>query len=196
MFVSTRVAVALLTVAIAQGMQQPPGGPTGPTPIDRLNEILAQRKWNQKRTTNAQRKAAAARAKAAREMLAARRLGQKSANTRSAAAEGGNLAVSVPGGTPDYFGLYSNWANSPRLTKFVDTLPRLGVANNLGQMLPVAVADTVSYPGSDYYEISAVEYSEKMHSELPPTRLRGYVQTNRGTNTAACGGSTPLHGGA
>jgi len=29
---------------------------------------------------------------------------------------------------------------------------------------------------ADYYEIALVEYEEKMHSDLPPTRLRGYVQ--------------------
>ena len=28
----------------------------------------------------------------------------------------------------------------------------------------------------DYYEIALVEYAEKMHSDLPPTKLRGYVQ--------------------
>ena len=46
------------------------------------------------------------------------------------------------------------------LRKFVDGLPGLGpsAANNLGQYLPVAVADTASYPGSDYYEIALVEY--------------------------------------
>ena len=40
------------------------------------------------------------------------------------------------------------------LRKFVDTLPGLGVPNNLGQYIPVAVADKTTYPGSDYYELS------------------------------------------
>jgi len=64
------------------------------------------------------------------------------------------------------------------IRKFVDSLPGLGAggANNLGQYIPVAVADTTTYPGSDYYEIALVEYEEKMHSDLPPTKLRGYVQ--------------------
>ena len=76
------------------------------------------------------------------------------------------------------------------LLKFVDSLPGLGPAgaNNLGQYIPVGVADTESYPqvsapgapeykpASDYYEIALVEYEEKMHSDLLPTRLRGYVQ--------------------
>jgi len=30
--------------------------------------------------------------------------------------------------------------------------------------------------GCDYYEIALVEYSQKMHTDLPNTRLRGYVQ--------------------
>ncbi len=62
--------------------------------------------------------------------------------------------------------------------KFVDGLPGLGPtqANNLGQYIPVAEADTTTYPGSDYYEIAVVEYEEQMHSDLPPTKLRGYVQ--------------------
>ncbi len=64
------------------------------------------------------------------------------------------------------------------LRKFVDGLPGLGPtqANNLGQYIPVATPDTTTYPGSDYYEIAVVEYEEKMHSDLPPTKLRGYVQ--------------------
>ncbi len=72
------------------------------------------------------------------------------------------------------------------IRKFVDTLPGLGVAgaNNLGKFIPIAVADTVSYPGSDYYEIGLVQYTEKLHSDLPPTTLRGYVQLNDPGNPA------------
>jgi FtsP/CotA-like multicopper oxidase with cupredoxin domain/fibronectin type 3 domain-containing protein len=71
-----------------------------------------------------------------------------------------------------------NYANTPTLRKFVDRLPGLGAAaaNNLGQYIPVAVADTTTFPGSAYYEIALVEYTEQMHSDLGPTRLRGYVQ--------------------
>jgi FtsP/CotA-like multicopper oxidase with cupredoxin domain len=62
------------------------------------------------------------------------------------------------------------------MKKFVDTLPGLGsgAANNLGQYIPVAVPDTTTYPGSDYYIIELGEYTEQMHSDLPPTTLRGY----------------------
>jgi FtsP/CotA-like multicopper oxidase with cupredoxin domain len=83
---------------------------------------------------------------------------------------------------PDYF-LTPNWANSPPLPKFVDNLAGLTAAgaNNLGQYMPVANPDNVTYPGCDYYEIGLVEYSEKLHSNLPPTRLRGYYQKNLGS---------------
>jgi FtsP/CotA-like multicopper oxidase with cupredoxin domain len=68
------------------------------------------------------------------------------------------------------------------LRKFVDGVPGLTAAgaNNLGQYIPLAVPNVAgykSYPGSNYYEIAVVEYTEKMHSDLPKaTTLRGYVQ--------------------
>ena len=67
---------------------------------------------------------------------------------------------------------------TPGLKKFVDTLPGLGpaAANNLGQYIPIAVPDTTTYPGTDYYEIGLVQYRMKFHSNLPATLLRGYVQ--------------------
>jgi len=94
--------------------------------------------------------------------------------------------VPSQGGVPDYFGS-PNWAFSPPLRKFVDTLPGLGSANknNLNQFIPVAVPDTTTYPGSDYYEIGLVQYQEQMHSDLPPTTLRGYVQLNDPANPAS-----------
>ncbi len=74
--------------------------------------------------------------------------------------------------------LSTHEAFSGGIRKFVDTLPGLtpAGANNLGQYIPVAQADIAAYPGSDYYEIAVVQYQEKMHSDLPPTTLRGYVQ--------------------
>ena len=91
-----------------------------------------------------------------------------------------------PLATPDYFGSTGNWANSPLLRKFVDALPGVGpaAANDLGQYIPVAVPDTITYPGSDYYEIAVRQYSERLHSDLPATRLRGYVQLNAGTDAS------------
>lgn len=107
----------------------------------------------------------------------------------------------MDGVVPHYFGPYPNYATSqlPIVTydsngsivsvtggirKFVDSLPGLGEANanNLGQYMPIAVPDKVTYPGSDYYEIAVVEFEEKMHSDLNPTKLRGYVQLETTVN--------------
>lgn len=96
-------------------------------------------------------------------------------------------------------------AVSGGIRKFVDTLPGLGDANanNLGQYIPVAIPDQSTYEGSDYYEIAVVQYSEKMHSDLPPTMLRGYVQLSTAvvpgqqvelSNTLLDGSSVPITG--
>ena len=75
-----------------------------------------------------------------------------------------------------------NYANSPNLRKFVNTLPGLGYAqrNEIGMYIPVAEADTTTYPGSDYYEIALREYKKQLHPDLPAagTLLRGYAQIN------------------
>lgn len=73
------------------------------------------------------------------------------------------------------------------LRKFVDGLPQLTSAgkNNLNQYIPIAVADTSSYPGTDYYEIAVVQYREQMHSDLPATLLRGYVQLETAVNAGS-----------
>jgi FtsP/CotA-like multicopper oxidase with cupredoxin domain len=67
---------------------------------------------------------------------------------------------------------------TPGLKKFVDTLPGLGptATNNLGEYIPVAVPDTTTYPGTDYYEIGLVQYRHKFHTDVPATLVRGYVQ--------------------
>ena len=72
------------------------------------------------------------------------------------------------------------------MRKFVNELPGLGAgaANNLGQYIPVAVPDTTTYPGTDYYIIELVEYTEQMHSDLPPTTLRGYRQAGGPANVS------------
>ena len=86
-----------------------------------------------------------------------------------------------------------NFAYSPNIRKFINGLPGLGAAgcalgnplgtgtcneNNLGQYIPVAVPDTVTFPDADYYVIGATQYSLKLHSDLPATTLRGYRQEN------------------
>ncbi|HOE35772.1 MAG: multicopper oxidase domain-containing protein [Chloroflexi bacterium] len=66
------------------------------------------------------------------------------------------------------------------IRKFIDSLPGLGPenANNLGQFLPVAVPDTTTFPGSDYYEIELGKFTHQFNSDLPPTTVLGYRQTN------------------
>ncbi len=106
----------------------------------------------------------------------------------SAPVAGGTITLDAAGGFPVYpqARTYSIAASvnvagttiTGGIRKFVDNVALLGPdgANNLGQYIPVAVADTTTYSGSDYYEIALVEFNEKMHSDLPPTRHRGYVQ--------------------
>ncbi len=90
--------------------------------------------------------------------------------TASVAVKGAVTVVNVTAAGAGYL--------TPGLKKFVDTLPGLGPtgANDLGQYIPVAVPDTTTYPGSDYYEIAVVQYRMKFHRDLPATLLRGYVQ--------------------
>ncbi|MBF0485087.1 MAG: fibronectin type III domain-containing protein, partial [Candidatus Omnitrophica bacterium] len=83
----------------------------------------------------------------------------------------------APGGMPDYIGgVYPNYANTPVIRKFVDSLPGLGFANrnNLGNYIPIAVANTTAYPGSNYYQIGLTDYTQQVHSDLPATKFRGY----------------------
>ncbi len=73
------------------------------------------------------------------------------------------------------------------LRKFVDSLPGVGLpnANNLGQYIPLAVPDTTTFPGSDYYRIGIMEYTERVHTDLAKaTKFRGYYDK---------GGAQPSH---
>jgi len=203
LIVSGMIVLSLLPALNAQNTSKKasrkPMTTVSPADMPRMRQI-----------TNAQRKAAAARA-------AQRRAQQKKTapaavhpnaqiGAKTNAGVTPNLAgsgVSAPAGpalTLDqiYFGTSPNYANSPLpqtddlgnviagtgIRKFVDTLPGLNSPNNLQQQIPVAVPDTTTFPGSDYYEIGLVEYFEKMHSDLPPTQLRGYVQLNAPTAMA------------
>jgi FtsP/CotA-like multicopper oxidase with cupredoxin domain len=62
------------------------------------------------------------------------------------------------------------------MRKFVDAMPDLK-AN-------LAVADITSFPGSDFYAIGLVEYTQPLHADLPPTKLRGYCQLAAPSYTA------------
>jgi FtsP/CotA-like multicopper oxidase with cupredoxin domain len=136
----------------------------------------------------------------------------------SATPSGGTFYANSPLGfwhytqNPDLGTYTSAQSNSGTpIRKFVDSLPGLGLpgcnpalppgtpgscnANNLGQYIPIANADTLTYPGSDYYVIGLKDYRRKMHSDLPlttdplgtGTKLRGYYQINNGN---AFGGIT------
>lgn len=87
-----------------------------------------------------------------------------------------SAAACAPGRT---VGTY--YANSPILPKFVDPLPGLMAPTDAAAPntphIPLALPDTSTYPGSHYYVMGVVEYSQQMHSSLPKeTTLRGYVQ--------------------
>ncbi|WP_425412523.1 hypothetical protein [Micromonospora mirobrigensis] len=111
-----------------------------------------------------------------------------------------------PTAAPRLFGPVPNWALSPLpapdgagrvrpgtgIRKFVDPLPVPALrpdpdgptGETDGARLPVAVPDTITWPGCDYYEIAVQEYAHRLHADLPATRLRGYRQLNLGTDPA------------
>ncbi|MGA2936983.1 MAG: hypothetical protein ABSF52_07785 [Syntrophobacteraceae bacterium] len=94
-----------------------------------------------------------------------------------------------------------NYAYSPPIQKFTDTLPGLGIANksttpsntgmSTGAYIPVATPDKTVYAtafnnsADDYYELTENEYTQVLHSGMPPTLLRGYAQTNTTDTTVA-----------
>ncbi len=93
-------------------------------------------------------------------------------------------------------------AVSGGIHKFVDGLPGLtpAGANNLGQYIPLATPEPCTFSGqaADCYTIALVEYSEKMHSDLPATPLRGYVQLSTAgtiTLTNPSGSAIPMPAG-
>jgi spore coat protein A len=70
------------------------------------------------------------------------------------------------------------FSQSPILRKFISPLPGLGATG-----IPLASADTKSVPGVDLYNLSAVQYQQLMHPDLPnPTTLWGYMDQASGKN--------------
>jgi FtsP/CotA-like multicopper oxidase with cupredoxin domain len=238
------IMIAALTFAGGDGLRAQSGG-------------AGARQQPMPKMTNAQRRAAADRAKAARAAKAVTTTSRLSTSALVAAA-----VAPLPGGTPDYFGPYSNYANSPLPSgpmtitiasggAFYSAVPVVTIADVVGvgptvtttatvvggaitaiaappgnyaapvitiadttgsgasasatitpiagglrkfiDALPdlkglIATPDVVTYPGSDYYEVELVDYTNwSFHSDLGTTKLRGYRQTNFGTDTAACG---------
>jgi FtsP/CotA-like multicopper oxidase with cupredoxin domain len=252
-----RIALALAVAGLCWGTSQGIGAQTKGTPEEQAQKM--------RRMTPAERKAAAARAKEIRAAAAKKATRQTTVSgfATSLAAPLDAAIAPTPGGTPDYFGSYSNWANSPLpvgpiaaititaggegysaaptvsisdvygvgptvtttavvvgggiraitvpsgnyagpivtisdatgagatasatitptsggMRKFIDSVPDLKSF--------IATPDIVTYPGSDYYEIELVDYTNwSFHTDLSalgPTKLRGYRQTNNGTNVA------------
>jgi FtsP/CotA-like multicopper oxidase with cupredoxin domain len=93
---------------------------------------------------------------------------------------GANASATVAGGVVTGVTVTSSGSGYGGIRKFVDSLAGLGAgsANDLGQYIPVAVPDTTTFPGSDYYEIEVMQYTEQLSSDLPATTLRGYHQFN------------------
>ena len=167
--------------------------------------ILAQKnkpgKMGQMRTTTqAERKAARIRKGPQKKGVSLKFAGVNPATAKLSPLATGAPALATlaaPLAEPDYFGV-ANYANSPLpvisstgaitggIRKFVDTLPGIcGVSpwgsagtNELGQCIPLAQADTTTFPGSDFYKIGLEEYSRQLHSDLPATNLRGYYDAN------------------
>ena len=175
-FAAFILAVALLLGAAPKVFAESPADKSAVSTEAQLRAKVA--RITGTRVTQKQRETAAARMRIMRGLVSA----TPESSMRSVA----SASAPGPGGIPDYFGSTPNWAYSPPLRKFVDGLPGLGAgkANNLGQYIPVANPDTMTYPGSDYYEIELRQYTEKLHSDLPATTLRGYVQVNKGTDAA------------
>ncbi|MFN7958117.1 MAG: multicopper oxidase domain-containing protein [Holophagaceae bacterium] len=146
-----------------------------------------------RRTLALARQAAAERAKPAREAAKAARATKTKAQAMVQTTKLPQGYIAPPGimnplGTPDYMGgVVPNYANSPLIRKFVDTLPGLGAANanNLGTYIPIAIPDTTTYPGSDYYKIGVVNFTHQFNSDLPATHLRGYKDLNPAADGAA-----------
>lgn len=63
------------------------------------------------------------------------------------------------------------------ITKFAATLPALGPggANNLGNYIPVLSPNKTKFPGTDYYEIVARQFTQQLHPSLPATTFWGYA---------------------
>ncbi|MCZ7357555.1 MAG: hypothetical protein O8C66_12365 [Candidatus Methanoperedens sp.] len=62
------------------------------------------------------------------------------------------------------------------IRKFINPLPSLTIAT--------PTPCTYSSQPADCYEIELREYTQEMHSDLPPTKLRGYVQVMNGVDVA------------
>lgn len=101
---------------------------------------------------------------------------------------------SIPGLTIDP--LTGTVNSGTALRKFVDPLPKVGVAQTLAdgvtqKYIPVAIAQKWVNPKGvvttdDYFELACIEYSEKFHTDLKKaSTLRGYVQLSNPAHPVA-----------
>jgi len=143
-------------------------------------------KGQMRSVTNLERKAAAERIKAIR-AAEAEKSGSGFKPLTGSAAFAPNVHAMLIAPADLYFGPYPNYANSPtNMRKFVDSLPGLTAAgvNNLGNYIPLAVADTATFPGSDFYRIGLRDYYHQFHSALPGTLTRGYFDLGNAGDSA------------
>jgi len=70
-----------------------------------------------------------------------------------------------------------SFANGRGITKFAVTLPGLGRdgANNIGNYLPLLSPDTSTFPGTDYYNVAAGQFTQTLHPSIGETRFWGYA---------------------
>jgi FtsP/CotA-like multicopper oxidase with cupredoxin domain len=88
-----------------------------------------------------------------------------------------------PAGVTFYANSMSGGASGTVFSKFIDSLPGLGPANanTRGQYIPLAVADTTTFPGCDYYRLGIMDFTQRLHRNSPKaTKLRGYVDLGTG----------------
>ncbi len=77
-------------------------------------------------------------------------------------------------GAAAFFGMrqrgYSFGQSPAGITKFTTPLQGLGPTG-----IPVLTANTTTFPGTDYYEIVAQQFTQQLHENLPATKFWGYA---------------------
>jgi spore coat protein A len=78
---------------------------------------------------------------------------------------------------------YSFGNNLRKIRKFSVGLPGLGPdgANEIGNYLPVLSPDTTTFPGTDYYNIVASQFTQTLHPSIGETRFWGYADAKSST---------------
>lgn len=78
-------------------------------------------------------------------------------------------------GTPNGENTAIDYRLPADIDRFIDPLPRP----------PVLAPDTGAYEGSDYYEIALTQFTQQLHSQLPPTPVWGYAGSYPGPTIEA-----------